>query len=265
MNMPLVSIVTVCRNAVNEIAKTIESVLLQKGIDFEYVVIDGKSSDGTLDVIKNYAEKAHSQNIRFSYTSEADKGIYDAMNKGVMLTKGRWICFLNAGDTFYKQDTLYQVFKGKIADDVGVVYGDTIEMYRFGQVFVSADEKKGGDPIMPFCHQSSFTRRGLMTEYKFDVKYKILADHDLFYRLRNDGVKFLHIPVVVSEYDAIYGISANNPLSLQLERHKIYGLDKYPFYFLRYIYTVVRSGAVSCMKGILPTCIIDMIMKYRRR
>ena len=119
-NNPLISVVTVSYNAVLTIEQTILSVINQTYPHIEYIIIDGGSTDGTVDIIKKYAN-------RIAYwVSEPDKGIYDAMNKGIRTAKGEWINFMNAGDLFYSKDTLEKVFSKSINDNIKVIYGDVM-------------------------------------------------------------------------------------------------------------------------------------------
>lgn len=114
-NNPLISVVTVSYNAVLTIEQTILSVINQTYPHIEYIIIDGGSTDGTVDIIKKYAN-------RIAYwVSEPDKGIYDAMNKGIRTAKGEWINFMNAGDLFYSKDTLEKVFSKSINDNIKVI------------------------------------------------------------------------------------------------------------------------------------------------
>lgn len=100
---PIISVVTVCYNAVTEIERTIQSVIGQSYPNIEYIIIDGGSKDGTVDLIRKYADKLA------YWISEPDKGIYDAMNKGIAVSTGDWICFLNAGDWFAGTRVLAEV------------------------------------------------------------------------------------------------------------------------------------------------------------
>lgn len=99
-NNPLISVVTVSYNAVSTIEQTILSVINQTYPHIEYIIIDGGSTDGTVDIIKKYADK-----IAY-WVSEPDKGIYDAMNKGIKVATGEWINFMNSGDCLYRNDTI---------------------------------------------------------------------------------------------------------------------------------------------------------------
>ena len=123
LEKPLISIVTVSYNAVATIEQTILSVINQTYSNIEYIIIDGGSTDGTLDVIKKYADK-----IAY-WVSEPDKGIYDAMNKGIKVATGEWINFMNCGDYFVANNTLESVFgSGKIYKKAEILYGDSIQL-----------------------------------------------------------------------------------------------------------------------------------------
>ena len=101
--LPLISIVTISYNAVNLIEKTILSVVEQDTADFEYIVIDGGSTDGTVEVIRKY------ENAISYWVSESDKGIFDAMNKALSVAKGDWVIFMNSGDCFYNNHVLSEI------------------------------------------------------------------------------------------------------------------------------------------------------------
>lgn len=265
MKKPLVSIVTVCLNAENDLRKTIQSVLEQSFLDFEYIVIDGGSTDNTLVLLNEFQILFDKKNIALSYISENDNGTYDAMNKGVDRAKGEWINYLNAGDTFYEENTLQQFFLNKIPDNIGVCYGDTLEEYAFGKGIVTADNNNSINNVMPFCHQSAFVRTSLLQMYRFDIQYKIVSDHDLFYRLTYHNIEFLYIPVVVSRYNGQYGLSASHPLLLNLEKLRIYQIHKKWFYPFMLMWTYIRQGLVQPLKDSLPTNVVQTIMKHRRK
>ena len=124
MNRPKISVVTVCFNAVETIESTIKSVIQQTYDNIEYIIIDGASTDGTLDIINNYNDRIA------CCLSEPDKGIYDAMNKGIKMATGEWINFMNSGDMFYKNSVLSEVaLKLKDGD---IIYGDTMLSFSVG-------------------------------------------------------------------------------------------------------------------------------------
>ena len=161
---PIITIITVVYNAATILEKTIRSVINQSYQNIEYIIIDGNSQDGTLDVIKQYEEKID------YWQSEPDKGIYDAMNKAIELSTGQWISFMNAGDLFYDNETIKSVFVSeKMYSGYNIIYGNTILQWDgFTEI-----KNPGRDSEMPFCHQSCFTKLSLLKKYKFDLKYRI--------------------------------------------------------------------------------------------
>ena len=113
-----ISVVTVCYNSVDTIEETMLSVLNQTYSDVEYIIIDGGSTDGTVDIIKKYAD-------RIAYwVSEPDNSIYDAMNKGIAVATGDYINFMNSGDSFASKDSISNVLTN-IKEDIDIVFGDT--------------------------------------------------------------------------------------------------------------------------------------------
>lgn len=179
-----VSIITVCFNAYEDLKKTMDSILLIDYIDFEYIIIDGGSLDGTKELLDEYSHYFQQKQIKFQYISEKDKGTYDAMNKGVLISKGDWINFMNAGDSFYSSNILSELFSQTIDKEVGVLYGDTFQYYDFGSGIAQEKDYLKDSKTMPFCHQSSFVKKELLLKYPFDLSYRIIADHNFFHQLR---------------------------------------------------------------------------------
>ena len=199
-----VSIITVCYNAILGIEKTIKSIVGQTYPEIEYIVIDGGSTDGTLDVIYKYRDK-----ISY-FVSEPDGGIYDAMNKGIGVATGEWINFMNAGDKFSSDTILETVFGDDINKEIGVIYGDVCVKDLKGSVYVQpAMPLIFLNRAMPFCHQSSFVKKEIIKE--FDLKYKICADYYFFYSLFCDNPQsFCYKSVPISVYDNSHGLSIDN-------------------------------------------------------
>lgn len=193
-----ISIITVCYNAEASLEQTILSVLNQSYCEREYIVIDGGSKDGTVDIIKKYAE-------HLSYwVSEPDKGIYDAMNKGVKHATGEWVCFMNAGDTFADDEVLDDVFGRKclsaqlkvIGGNTNLIYPDRVELLKSA----GADYTPYG---MPYCHQSCFVRiNDMENPWKFDLTYRLAADYkviyDAYHKFGKDS--FLTLDRIISNY-----------------------------------------------------------------
>ncbi len=114
------TVVTVCYNAENTIAETINSVLAQKNIDFEYIIIDGASKDRTADIVKGFSDN------RIEFYSEPDSGLYDAMNKGIVKAKGQYIAIINADDIYSDSTVLFQVKKNFEQNSADIVYGNIV-------------------------------------------------------------------------------------------------------------------------------------------
>ena len=173
---PLFSIITVTWNAADVIAPTIESVQRQTSSDYEMLIIDGASTDDTLAIVKRASIAA------LRVFSEPDKGLYDAMNKGIARARGRYIMFLNAGDSF-ADDTVLARMARLAADNPGVIYGQTqlVDAGRnvVGKRHLTAPKKLTANSFkngMVVCHQAFVVRRDLAPEY--DLQYRLSADYD---------------------------------------------------------------------------------------
>lgn len=225
MNKPLITIITVCYNASKYIEETILSVINQTYSNIEYIIIDGGSTDGTVDIIKKYADK-----IAY-WVSEPDKGIYDAMNKGIVKASGEWINFMNSGDTFFSNETISLINFEKAINSL-IIYGDNINILNDNiNTYRKASKLTNIKYGMIFCHQSSFVRNTNNKDIIFDSHYKICADYNLFLGLYNKyGTKcFFYFPFPIAKYDNIYGISTNYKFNLYLEKITIHYKNKYYF------------------------------------
>lgn len=259
------TVITVCYNAAEDLKKTLDSVLSQTFSDFEYLVVDGGSNDNTLSLLESYKFTFSEVGKVFRYISESDKGTYDAMNKGARLAKGEWINYMNAGDSFYEETTLQEIFSSSIQKNAGVIYGDTFQVFNFGSGIAREEDYKKDNKIMPFCHQSCFVKSELMKQFQFDMSYRIIADHDLFYRLRKGNIIFQYIPIVVARYNGQYGLSASNPLTIRLEGLRVHNVtDKwyYPF-ALTWIY--LRYGWIQPFKNNMPKWMTEAWMIHKRK
>lgn len=193
---PRISIVTVCYNVVDEIENTILSVLSQTYPNIEYIIIDGGSNDGTVRVIKEY------QNRIYHWVSEPDKGIYDAMNKGIGISTGKWINFMNAGDTFYNEEVVSEIVKRAPAN-VDVVFGDVYVEYGHNCYIEKAQPFYNNLPLhhdMGFNHQSCFISVPLAKKYPFEINYILAADYNMVITLYRNGATFKYLELVVARY-----------------------------------------------------------------
>lgn len=179
MNTPLISIITPTFNSVATIEKTILSVLNQEYKKIEHVFIDGLSSDETVSVIHNYKD----QYKHFCFISERDKGIYDAMNKGLDLCKGDWVYFIGSGDEFYNEHVLQELVEQGWFNEEQVVYGNVLIN---GETAWAADKSIYDGPFTleklftkNICHQSIFYPRSVIEQIGYySDKYAITADWD---------------------------------------------------------------------------------------
>ena len=181
---PKFSIITVTYNAGKVLEDTIQSVITQTYKNVEYIIVDGKSTDGTMDIVNRYREHIH------TIVSEPDKGLYDAMNKGIDLATGDYLCFLNAGDELHEDDTLQLIVHSLNGEKElpDVIYGETAIVDEEGHFLrmrrLSTPEHltwKSFQHGMLVCHQAFMPRRDLAVKY--NLKYRFSADFDWFIRI----------------------------------------------------------------------------------
>lgn len=191
-----VSIVTVCFNAVNGIRQTLESLRMQSYRSLELVVVDGGSTDGTQDIVREYAD------LLGAWVSEPDRGIYDAMNKALRMVSGDIVFFLNAGDRFLDRHVLADVVDAFKQSDAHLVFGDVARVYPGGSMLRDQSKTKRSNIMFEgLCHQSVFARTELFAEVgDFDLQYSICADFDWIVRTFKRGYRCRHIPRVIARY-----------------------------------------------------------------
>ncbi len=185
-NPVLVTVVTVCRNVKSSLEKTMNSLLHQSYAHIDYVIIDGASTDGTPEML------GKTEGVR--WISEPDKGIYDAMNKGIRMAEGEWVIFMNAGDVFASDDTLSKVFS--VERDADVIYGDVIK----GDNIKKAEPPHNGHR-MYFCHQSAFVRTSCLKEFPFDIQHRMSADFKQMKQLYLAGKTFMQLDFPIAVFD----------------------------------------------------------------
>lgn len=182
----MITIVTVCFNEKENIAATIKSVLSQDYSDFEYIVKDGGSADGTYEIIRSFEPQFIIRGIAFSCISGSDRGLYDAMNIGTEAASGKWINFMNAGDRFYDRKVLSKIFDGSDYAGTDLIYGDALEN-EFGEYYYFRKCPELIEKRMPFSHQTVFASRKLLMEYPFDLDLKIGADYNFLLKAYKAG------------------------------------------------------------------------------
>ena len=225
------SIITATYNAAHTLERTLQSVAQQEFRDVEHIIMDGGSTDGTVQMAKAYQQQ--NPDLKIVVVSERDKGLYDALNKGIRMAKGRYLIFLNAGDKFHASNTLLKADKciknnpdGKLP---AVVYGETDIVDDKGRFLrhrrLQAPEQLKWTSFrqgMLVCHQSFYALREITPEY--DLSYRFSADFDWCVRImrkaKEMGMPFLNTHEVLTDYLSEGLTTQNHQASLQ-ERFNI--------------------------------------------
>lgn len=217
MGDPLLSVITVCYQAEKGIERTIRSVLDQTFTDYEYILKDGGSTDRTNALIGRYIPRFEKKGVRVIHVSSRDGGLYDAMNQAVSLARGKWCAFLNAGDYYFDEDTLCQVFSREYEETI--VYGNTVEVEAGVAYHLEGDISRIREKSL-ICHQSSLIRTDWMKEAGYDTGYRIAADYDFFLKSFMEGKTFHKM----ERYIAVFmkdGISSTGELERVRETEAI--------------------------------------------
>ena len=222
MGKTLVSIITVCFNSEKTIRTTIESVLNQTYGNIEYIIVDGKSKDNTINIIKEYDRQFKEKGYIYKYISEKDTGIYDAMNKGIKLTKGEIIGIINSDD-WYENDAVENVIESYIENknSSGIYMGKMYRRYNNGKITIrNVDFRKNVSTDYIFRkisrnHPSTFVTRDIYMNFGgFDLTYRICSDYEFYIRSYfNDEIKFIEI-------NSVLAILNDGGISTQLSTRK---------------------------------------------
>jgi glycosyltransferase involved in cell wall biosynthesis len=253
LSSPLISIITVTYNAKEVLEPTIQSVLAQTFTDFEYLIIDGGSTDGTLEIIRKHEKKLA------YWISEPDKGLYDAMNKGLQKAKGRYVWFMNAGDLIYEPCTLSHVFE-HCEPDADVYYGDALFFSPTGETVGlrslvtphQLPEQLTWHSLrlgMVVCHQSLIVRRSIAPFY--DLSHPYSSDVDWEIESLKRAKKIIHTHAVLSRY-LTGGLSKKHHRESLIDRYQV--LRKH----FGTVPTVINHLAIA-LRGFL------FILKRRKR
>lgn len=213
------SVITINYNNKEGLRNTIDSIRNQTTHNFEYIIIDGGSTDGSVDVIKK------NEDIIDYWVSESDHGIYDAMNKGVRAAKGMFLLFLNSGDGLNSSDVL-KLTLPHLTDEIDLLSGYTVRKTKDGRYF---RENAGSPDFMtivsmfeaPLSHAGSFIRRQLLVNRPYDEQYRIVSDWKFFMEaFLFDNVRYQHIDLDIAVFDSM-GISSSASDRHVLERKKV--------------------------------------------
>ncbi|WP_338811940.1 glycosyltransferase family 2 protein [Bernardetia sp. Wsw4-3y2] len=258
------TIATVCYNAAEELEKTIQNVAKQTYPNIEYIIIDGNSRDNTLEIIGNY------ENNISKYISEKDNGIYDAMNKAINLTKGDYILFMNAGDTFVSNTIIEEIFTElyqKIDSKTNfpdLIYGDYTVINKTFSETVKAEPLEKTWTGMKFCHQSMLLKTNLAKKQVFSGDY-ITSDFEQVYELYQKGISFYYFPKSIANFKTD-GLSSKNKIKVRFESKEIVQRhDKRLKTALSFWKLIVWTFFVETLRNALPTSFFEKLEKLKTK
>lgn len=243
---PKISIITVVYNAGNLLESTIQSVINQTYLNIEYIIVDGGSTDGTLDIIRKYENKIT------RWITEKDQGLYDAMNKGIKLATGDFVWFMNAGDLIPCDKTLACALRNYKGEDV--LYGETVMLNESFESQGLRSYKKLPDRLtwhsmkkgMVVCHQSMLVRRELAPE--FDLNHPYSGDIDWTIRLLKKTDKTLNTHTILSKFLA-GGVSSKKRKASLIDRFKIlkkhFGLFATILVHIEFLVNAILRGRIG--------------------
>lgn len=217
MKSPIISIITVCRNNLPGLKHTFESIRNQKFLDFEWIIIDGNSNDGTKEYL-------NALNYPKFYLSEPDTGIYDAMNKGLKFVNGDYIVYMNSGDSFYDENSLnfvQSIIKNESKTPDVLLFGFTLKLPNGS--FINRLPRSILNYIwhgMPTNHQAIFFSKKVIVDNPYDLSYKICGDYYLLARIFTKKYKVINNDTSTAIFD-VGGTSFNKPWLLMHEAYRI--------------------------------------------
>lgn len=244
LSSSLISVVTITFNNLIGLKKTLPSVLAQKNVQIESIVIDGGSSDGTLPYLLSMTE----QDSRIHYISEPDGGIYDAINKGIDLAKGEYIIFMNASDTFYSDDSLYYLLD-TISKSSHQLYALGRAVYHYKDGRIKEDSPVIVKPQCPeICHQALLYKKNIHCDIGYyNAHYRSAADYDFFNRLQ----KYLGAPFEKQKYFTAVrlknGCDSSDSFNHTLEMLKIdWCYNRTPIVICRRVWFLTKRFIKKC-------------------
>jgi glycosyltransferase involved in cell wall biosynthesis len=239
-----ITIITIVKNDKSGFLKTLNSVSNQNFSDYEWVVIDGCSVDGT-------AELACSIDFpRFKVISEPDAGIFDAMNKALFISEGDFVVFLNAGDIFSDRDTLKKVYYALLGNNADFLYGDSSEYFSGRLMYKKARGYMKLKAGMFACHQSMYYRRQVANDLKFNTSFKVSGDYDFTARFLQITNRIVYVPDSLCVFDR-GGVSNLNKKVGRFENYCIQRDVLKVRYYHRKFYQL-RAYIASLVSIVLP-------------
>jgi len=250
-----VSIIVVSLNTKKKFIKTINSIKNQIYKNYEIIVVDGKSNDGTVRIIKKNEFKIN------KFLIERDEGIYDAMNKGIKIASGEWIIFLNSGDIFFDNFVLKKVNK-LLMSNVDLLFGDTLINNEF-LYLAKAQKVSKNISNMPFCHQSVLCKSSLLKKKLFNLEYHICSDFDFILNCVLSNKRFKYYPNLISTVEA-GGLSDTRRFKAHFEYFKILTRNSnFKKSYLPFLISFSLLCLKTIIKKILPNYLNKKIIKIK--
>ena len=265
----ILSIITINFNNLEGLRKTIDSVLSQTWHDFEWIIIDGGSTDGSKELIEDTANKltASDYNPLSFWCSESDSGIYNALNKGLSHCRGTYINCMNSGDEFYDNQTLEKLFSTSHNSDI--IFGNSFH-YSKENAFISHYPESVDLYFLyhsNICHQAMFVKTELLKASPFDEQYRICADYAKWLELMIQGCSFKYVPNMIYRFDMTGLSNTGNLITIEREKIKTKYIPKYilPLIHEHDKYTVCGNRLIRAReilsKGGLLTVFFAAIIK----
>lgn len=222
--MDKISVITICYNEEKKIEETILSVLKQSYSNYEYIIKDGGSSDSTNEIIEKYREIFEEKGCRFVHLQGKDSGIYDAMNIALEKCTGTWVNYMNAGDSFYNENVLDDIFRYGKYSDADIIYGHTCCVLRNGYSFIIKNHHLNLTKGIGISQQVCFYKKSILEQRGFETKYKILGDFEYLIYALNNEMRFGPINNIVARYNR-EGISSTNTYTSFIEKNEVLNLS----------------------------------------
>lgn len=253
---PLITVVTVVFNGEQFLEETILSVINQTYDNVEYIIIDGGSTDCTLDIIKKYEHAID------YWVSEKDKGIYDAMNKGIDIATGEWINFMNGGDKFSTGVVLSDIFLGKEYNET-IMFGDVIADYGSFQKEIKA--KTNLSKLwqgMCFSHQSTFFSTDYHKKNKYNIDFKLAADFDVIYKAYINKKKFAYLGKSISTIE-VGGVSYINREKVFSEYRKVSCAVNIGFMCFYFVHSIFLFKVKKIVKFFIGDALAFLLIRLK--
>lgn len=251
-----ISVITVVYNDAKNVERTLVNIFEQTYPFVEIVVVDGGSTDGTLDVLKKYDN-------RIIWISEKDNGIYDAMNKGAKMASGKWLIYRNVGDLFASDRAIEHIFEKQVDDDVCILHGDCRFICEMGEkVYIPAIINSNYDfTCMPIFHPSAFIKTSYQCKNPYDISYKSSADFEFFLKAIFNGVKIEYRPITIADYHYGDGISVKNWYLVLKENKRVLEEFGKKTNMFEYWLGIINMYLHNTVKIMLPQRLVKILQK----